>query len=214
MKKALLFDFDGTLFDSGPDFEAILNAMRVERGETPIDYAVLREVISEGSPKMIETIFQVSPGSEKHQALLDVFIQKYRIEMGRAGRLFAGVSDMLETIQAQDIPVGIVSNRKEDSLKKIVEIFQLPVSVLVGMDTVGKAKPEPEPLLHAAELLSMDPAECIFVGDHLIDIEAARRAKMESVLVSWGYRSPLLDLETWGAQHIIHQPEEIWTIYK
>jgi 2-phosphoglycolate phosphatase len=205
--KALLFDLDGTLIDSAPDFVSILNRLRAEEQKDPVDEVAVRAVLSEGSPKMIEVAFGYTIGSSEHQAVLSRLVSLYFEEMGKEGKLFSGVRELIDTIVHQKIPFGIVSNRKEISVQKAARIFDLKTDVLVGMDTVGKGKPDPAPLLHAASLLKIDPSEFLYVGDHLIDLTAARNAGMQSALVSWGYKAP--DMQSWEPDHRINKPEDV-----
>lgn len=73
-----------------------------------------------------------------------------------------------------------------------------------------KTKPHPEPLLHAARLLDVAPATCIYVGDDVRDIQAATAASMRSVAACYGYLGDGAPPEQWGADQLIQHPLELW----
>jgi pyrophosphatase PpaX len=66
------------------------------------------------------------------------------------------------------------------------------IDVVAGQDEVTHHKPHPEPLLYAARQLGVSPADCVYVGDATVDVEAARAAGMGAVAVTWGAGEPAL----------------------
>jgi phosphoglycolate phosphatase len=81
-------------------------------------------------------------------------------------------------------------------------------AVTVSGDTTAHTKPHPEPLLHAARALGLDPASCIYVGDDARDIAAGRAAGMQTVAAAYGYCADS-DPRSWQANALIHAPLEL-----
>jgi len=81
------------------------------------------------------------------------------------------------------------------------------VACVVCGDTTPHLKPNPAPLLHAAKELALAPHECVYLGDDLRDVRAARAAGMRSVAVGWGYGG---DVESWQADAVIGHPLELF----
>ena len=110
--RAVLFDLDGTLLDSAPDFVATCNAMLAERGRAPIDPAVLRPVVSKGSRAMVGAAFPDLDAAAR-DALIPEFLQRYEALIGQHAVLFDGVAGMLAALDDAGTVWGIVTNKPE-----------------------------------------------------------------------------------------------------
>ena len=73
-------------------------------------------------------------------------------------------------------------------------------------DSTPRAKPHPDPLLHAATLLELPASACLYVGDDLRDVQAARAAGMAVIVAAWGYLGDAGDPALWGADAVIDHP--------
>ena len=107
---------------------------------------------------------------------------------------------------------GIVTNKVTYLTKPIVAALGLEQScvVLVCGDTTAHAKPHPLPLLHAASAAGFETTRCIYVGDDLRDIQAARAAGMRSIAAAYGYCGPDHPVATWKADRDAASPEAVW----
>lgn len=187
--RAVLFDLDGTLLDSAPDFVATCDAMLLARGCAPVDPAQLRPVVSKGARAMVGTAFPELDGAER-DALIPEFLQRYEALIGQHAVLFDGVATMLDALESAGTVWGIVTNKPEYLARLILpqQGWEQRCAVLVGGDSLAERKPHPLPLLHAAAHMGIPPAECVYVGDDERDVLAARAAHMPSVAALWGYR--------------------------
>ena len=187
--KAVLFDLDGTLLDSAPDMLAAVNAMRAERDLAPMALAELRPHVSRGARAMLAAAFPQVDNAER-ESWVPAFLSHYERELGRHGQAFVGVEPMLAQLEAAGCRWGIVTNKPEYLAVQLLPLlgWQARCEVLIGGDTLAARKPDPLPLIVAAQRLGVDPAECVYVGDDERDIAAARAAGMPSVVALWGYR--------------------------
>ena len=201
---AVLFDLDGTLLDSAPDFVATLDAMLAERGRAPIDPAQLRPVVSKGSRAMVSAAFPELEAAER-DALIPEFLQRYEASIGQHAVLFDGVAGMLGALDEAGTVWGIVTNKPEYLARLILPQhgWQARCAVLVGGDSLPERKPHPLPLLHAAQAIGIAPWQCVYVGDDERDIIAARAAGMPSVAALWGYRLAEDDPASWNADVVL-----------
>ena len=208
--KLVLFDLDGTLLDSAPDFVATINALRIERGEPAISDAALRPHVSRGSRAMISVGFP-QLDAQAREALVPALLARYEQELARHGTPFDGVPALLDAIEAAGSRWGIVTNKPEYLTRLLLPLlgWETRCAVLVGGDTLPVNKPDPEPLLHAARLLGVDTEDCAYVGDDVRDIEAARAAAMHSVVALWGYRSADEDPASWLADTMAATPHDL-----
>ena len=208
--KGVLFDLDGTLLDSAPDFVATVNAMRAARGRGPIALDALRPHVSKGARAMTAAAFADVDAAER-DGWIPEFLDVYRGELGRHGRLFEGVATMLERLEAAGTPWGIVTNKPEGLAAALMPLlgWEQRCAVLIGGDTLAVRKPDPLPLLVAAERIGVAPRECVYVGDDERDIVAARAAGMPSIVALWGYRLAEDDPQAWGGDVLVDEPRRL-----
>ena len=208
--KAVLFDLDGTLVDSAPDFIAVVNRMRAQRGREAMPLADLRPVVSKGSRAMLAAAFP-DVAADEREAWVQEFLDLYEAELGLHGKPFEGVEAMLGTLEAHGTPWGIVTNKPEYLARKLMPLlgWESRCAVLIGGDTLPVRKPDPLPLLHAAEAIGVAAEDCIYAGDDERDILAARAAGMPSVVALWGYRLHEDDPFAWQGDVLVHEPAEL-----
>ena len=208
--EGVLFDLDGTLLDSAPDMLAVVNAMRLQRDLPEMTLAGIRSHVSRGGRAMITAAFP-EWGEDEVLAQVPEFLGIYQRIQGTHGAAFAGIQPLLQALQAGGTRWGIVTNKPEYLARELVPKFDWMQAsgVLVGGDSLPEKKPHPLPLLHAAQALQVDPARCVYVGDDLRDIQAARAAGMRSIAALWGYRLDHDDPRHWGADLLVQAPADL-----
>ena len=208
--KAVLFDFDGTLADTAADLSRALNHLRIARGLEKSPLEKLRPHASSGARGLIEAGLGILPDHPEFKALRESFLRHYEDEICVDTRLFPGMGELLAALEARGLRWGIVTNKSTNLTQMIVKALRLEgrAACVVCGDTTPHLKPNPASLLHAAGELALAPADCIYLGDDLRDVQAARAAGMRSVAVEWGYGS---GLEAWNANAIIAQPMDLIT---
>ncbi|HKO87757.1 MAG TPA: HAD-IA family hydrolase, partial [Burkholderiales bacterium] len=180
MIKAVLFDLDGTLADTAPDLAGALNILLREQGAPLIEFEKARPLTSIGARGMIKAGLGIEPLHPEFETLRDRYLQIYRDNICIDTRLFDGVPELLTALEAQKIAWGIVTNKHERFTAPLLKALQLDIraACVVCGDTTAHAKPHPDPLLHAAKLIGVAPRDCLYVGDDVRDIQAARAAGM------------------------------------
>ncbi|QER41194.1 HAD-IA family hydrolase [Acinetobacter suaedae] len=212
--KAVLFDLDGTLIDTAADFIRIIQQMCRDEQRPVIDAELIRTQVSEGARAMVKLVYPelelTDPIFLAHrQRFLDVYGDNIVVDTD----LFEGMYPLLEELEANQIPWGIVTNKPRGLSESLLAELKLTerCAVLVCPEDVSKTKPDPEPMYLAAKQLQIDPQEIIYVGDHPRDIDAGRHAEMYTILAAYGYL-PIEsrdDLNAWQADAIIHTVAEL-----
>ena len=205
---AILFDLDGTLADTAQDLGLTLNILRSGWGLAELPIETIRPQASNGVRGLLGLGFGLAPGDEGYDALRDAFLEVYLDNICNRTRLFDGMSELLEALGERGIAWGIVTNKPMRFTLPLVDALGLDARVVVGGDSCAHQKPHPEPLLHAAEKLSVSPGECIYLGDDRRDTEASLAAGMMSIVARYGYLGAG-GVETWGAHGGIDHPLEL-----
>ena len=208
--RAVLFDLDGTLLDTAPDMVGALNALRQERQLAPLSYAAIRSAVSHGAARVVKAGFP-DADPESQLQLQERFLEIYRGALSRETRLFPGMDAVLDELAGLKIKSGIVTNKAAWLTEPLLADLRLRArfACVVSGDTVAERKPHPLPLLHAAALAEVTPAECIYVGDAERDVQAAHRAGMPALVANYGYLRADENSTDWGAEGYLNQPVDL-----
>ncbi|EQM67558.1 N-acetylmuramic acid 6-phosphate phosphatase MupP [Pseudomonas tohonis] len=209
--RAVLFDMDGTLLDSAPDFIAVAQAMRVDRGLPALDDKLVRDQVSGGARAMVAAAFDMDPQAEGFETLRQEFLERYQAHCAVLTRPFDGIDALLQDIEKAHLIWGVVTNKPARYAEPIMQQLGLSErsAILICPDHVKNSKPDPEPLLLACSRLQLDPASVLFVGDDLRDIESGRAAGTRTAAVTYGYIHPDDNPSHWGADVVVDHPLEL-----
>ncbi|CAG9298233.1 phosphoglycolate phosphatase [Celerinatantimonas diazotrophica] len=193
--KAVAFDLDGTLIDSGPDLALAINLMLEELSRNSFDSAVVQGWVGNGVEVLIKRALS---GQQTIDPNLDDAL--YRDARARFDRLYAenlcintkpypGVSETLEALQAKQIPMAVVTNKPYPFTQALlVELgFDRYFDIVLGGESLPKRKPDPDPLQYVLEKRALEPSQMLMVGDSRNDILAAKAAGCPSYAVTYGY---------------------------
>lgn len=209
--RGVLFDLDGTLVDSAPDLGAAVNRMRGMRGLAPLTAVELRPHASHGARGLVGAGFGVTPDQPEFMPLRDEFLGFYAAALCVRTVLFPGVTALLDALDAAGLPWGIVTNKATRLTLPLLEALHLrqrPGCIVCG-DTTARAKPHPDPLLAAADMLAVLAADCVYVGDAERDVEAGNAAGMATLVARYGYIRQDEMPELWPARGQLASPLEL-----
>lgn len=210
MQGGVLFDLDGTLVDTAPDMVYALDALLAEEGRPSLAFERARGHVSHGSLGLVRIGFGEDIEPSRTARLRERFIELYAQRLCVDTRLFPGMSDVLETLEANGIPWGVVTNKPgflTDPLLRALGLNERARCVVSG-DTLAERKPHPAPLLHAAELCGLPGEKCIYIGDAERDISAGRAAGMRTYVANWGYIDARDKPVSWGADALLDSPAD------
>ena len=214
--KAVLFDLDGTLIDSAPDLGAAADKMRTDRGLPARPLADYRPMAGAGARGMLGVAFGMTPDHPEFDIYREEFFRNYEQRLTVHTDAFDGVPQLLQTLVRQGLTWGVVTNKSMRFTEPLTRAMPLFASAgaVVGGDSTPHAKPHPAPLLEAARLLGLAPAQCLYVGDDERDIVAGRAAGMPTVAALYGYLGSRQVVAEWGADAEIITPLDLLALLK
>jgi phosphoglycolate phosphatase len=187
----VVFDFDGTLATCPYDFQKMRRALLaavVEHGIDPAAVAELGllETIEAGAVLLGEDQLRAETFRTEAMARLGAI----EMEAAVLTRLLPGVVAALQRLRDAGYKLGIVTRNSVTAVKLIIGDAPLPFDAMLCREDVREPKPHPAHVLEMLRLLESTPALSLMVGDHPMDIEMGKAARMRTVAVPTGQSSP------------------------
>jgi 2-phosphoglycolate phosphatase len=207
VRKAVLFDIDGTILDANLSIRETMNRVLVEKGQPTFTKAELEGLI--GNPLRVILARKCNDA-----AVVEAMVPRYRDVYGESGwllaDLFPGIESLLRDLQANGVRTGIVTSKGQREAELLVadlgisDVFE----AIVGDDDVRPLKPDAAPVLEACRRLQVKPTEAVMVGDTRFDILAGKSAGAEAIGVLWGNGSRA-ELAAAGADELARDVREL-----
>jgi len=189
----ILIDLDGTLIDTVPDLAYAIDGMMSQldlpqRGEEKV-----RRWVGNGIERLVKRALLDSdegePDDKLFQSALHLFKVVYAECNGRHSTLFPGVREGLDWLKSQNAVLACITNKAEQFTTPLLKAFKIDqdFKLVISGDSLPKKKPDPLPLLHAAEFFKVEPHKALMLGDSINDVQAARAAGFQIICVSYGY---------------------------
>ena len=208
--RAVIFDLDGTLIDTADEFVVVVQALRAEHGRPEMDPQRIRASVSNGARALVSLGLDLPEESPQLEPQRLRLLELYSEVLGSTAKPYPGIVELLAELGRRGIGWGIATNKPRVYTEPLLQrlAMQPTAGSVVCPDDVSQRKPHPESLLRNCRDLGCTPAEAIYVGDHLRDIEAGKRAGMYTIAAGYGYIEPGDDPLSWGADaHARHSSE-------
>lgn len=193
LPRLVMFDLDGTLVDSVPDLAAAVDKALLALGRAPAGVERVRDWVGNGARVLLR---RALAGGLEHarvaeaeaEQALQLFMTAYA-ESHALTRVYPGVTQTLDWLRGQEIPLAIVTNKPERFVAPLLDEKGLGSYFrwIVGGDTLAQQKPDPAALLHVLRLARVEARQALFVGDSRNDVLAAKAAGVPCVALSYGY---------------------------
>jgi phosphoglycolate phosphatase len=211
MVSAVLFDLDGTLIDTAPEFIHIGLQLRNEAGLPPIDAKAIWHSVSNGAIGMVEAALEISADDPAFEHWRQRFLTLYETGLGNLSHPYPALPELVADLHKAGIAWGVVTNKLSRFALPLMNkmSFDPAAGAIVTPDHVELPKPDPESILLACEQLACEPTETLFIGDHLRDIEAGRGAGCFTIAAAYGYLAPQEVALSWQADAVAENSREL-----
>ena len=187
--KCFLFDLDGTLLDTAPEFLTCLNALLKKNKKELVTYDFVRNRVSDGVGRLIQDSFIIDENNSEFEGLRNDLLAEYQKNY-LLSKTFPGVDEFLNELSKNKIDWMIVTNKPKKFSQDICEKFEWQhnaKAIVSPEDVDGKRKPDPRSLNAALAKTTTKKEQSIYIGDNWRDIEAANNSGIDSALALYGY---------------------------
>ena len=200
----MLFDLDGTLIDTAPEFIHIGMQLRAEADLPPIDAKTIWHSVSNGAIGMVEAALEMPADDPAFEQWRQRFLTLYEAGLGDLSHPYPGLPELVAGLDKVGIAWGVVTNKLSRFALPLMSKmpFDPAAGAVVTPDHVDQPKPDPESMLLAREQVACNPAQTRLIGVNLRDIEAGRGAGCFTLAAAYGYLAPGEAASSWQADAV------------
>ena len=212
--KLVLIDLDGTLVNSVPDLACCIDQMMVQLGMPERGEEAVRGWVGNGLERLIKRALVNAmvgePDADLFLRAKPVFDALYRVNHSSHSYLYEGVLTGLNYLKRRAYRLGCVTNKASNFTHPLLKAMGIAdyFEVTICGDETPRIKPDPLPLLTAAERVGVDPTEVLMLGDSVSDVRAARAAGCQIICMSYGYNHGE-DIRSYGPDAVIDSMAEL-----
>lgn len=215
MKKAYIFDLDGTLVDSIPTISHFANQALIHYGFEPVEEEQYKLFLGEGSAKLVHRLLdsQGEDTAENFEKVHLMYNKTYDEDYLYLCKPYDGIVELIEELKKQQYTVAVLSNKPHSTTVKIIEALfgKGTFTKIYGQREGIPLKPDSQALQSILDELKLSKDECVYVGDTKTDMLTGKNADVYTVGVLWGFRDRA-ELEEYHADYIISSPKELLEI--
>lgn len=208
MKRAVIFDLDGTLLNTLGDLAASVNFALRSCGYPGRSIDEVRTFIGNGVIMLMHRSVPKGTNAEDEKKCFEKFRAHYLAHMEDTTAPYEGVNGLISALGAKGIGTAVVSNKLDAAVKGLCKKHFPLLTCAFGVTQESERKPSAANVNKALSLLGVSSEEALYVGDSEVDVQTAQNAGLDMVGVTWGYRSRKLLLSS-GAKVLVDRPEEI-----
>ena len=191
MIKLILFDLDGTLIDSLEDLADAVNHALGLRGFPLHSVAEYRRMVGHGVRNLVKQALPEGADDALVDSALSDFKAYYQAHIDVHTRPYPGIPELLTDLQARGVQLAVASNKFQEGTEYLIQRF-FPGNrfvAILGNRPGAPLKPDPEIVQEVLRKADVQPADALLVGDSPTDMKTAANGGIESIAVTWGYRT-------------------------
>jgi len=209
--KAIIWDLDGTILDTLEDLKDAVNYALRENGFPERSLAEVRQFVGNGILKLINRSLPEVVSEEDVENTYNIFTSYYKDHCADNTKPYDGIIELIRNLKTLGIKNAVVSNKADYAVTELCEHYFMGLfDVHIGeMENKGiRKKPAPDMVELALQKLGVDKNDAVYIGDSDVDIVTAKNSGLDSIAVTWGFRSRDFLIEH-GATTLVDTPEDI-----
>ena len=207
-----VFDMDGTILDTLRDLMSSANYALEKNAFPPRTLEEVRQFVGNGIHKLVERAVPAGTRAEDVEAVFADFGEHYREHNLDTTRPYEGIVELLGKLQAAGLQLAVVSNKVDYAVKELSEkFFPGLFDMAIGEKPGVAKKPAPDAVNEVLKTLDVPREQAVYIGDSEVDIQTARNAGLDELIVTWGFRDPAF-LAAQGAKKLVNSPEELYKL--
>lgn len=206
-----IFDLDGTLLNSLEDLCNSCNHTLTAHGFPTHPLDAYRYFVGDGMAMLIERVLPEPARTDEVKAVIyREFLDHYQIHKMDRTAPYAGIVEVLETLQRRGDQLAVASNKAQEAMGELMRHYfpTVTFAAALGKRPGVPVKPAPDIVRDIMEIAAATPEQTWYIGDTATDMRTAANAGLRKVGVLWGFRDRA-ELEAAGADIIISEPREI-----
>lgn len=204
-----VFDLDGTILDTLEDLADSLNHALKKAGCQERTLEEVRSFVGNGMRMLVERALPQGEDEQTVQMVLAELKADYKRHCADKTKPYQGILELLEALKDAGYRLAVVSNKADYAVQILCrQYFEGIFDLTVGEREGIQKKPAPDAVDAVLEELQIKKENAVYIGDSEVDILTAKNAKMESILVGWGFRGASF-LQECGAETIVTTVKEL-----
>ena len=210
MKKAVIFDLDGTLLNTIDDLGDSVNYVLKKHNYPTFSIEEYKYKVGNGMRKLIErSLPENKRNDETIEQILAEFMAYYSEHKMDKTAPYDNIEQLLKTLKQKGVKTAVVTNKAHISAKPLMdEVFPDLFDAVIGQKEGVPTKPDPTSVFAVLKELGVSADECLYLGDSGVDMQTAKNAGIFGIGVLWGFRKADELIEN-GAKKLIGKPQEL-----
>ncbi len=214
MKKLVIFDLDGTLLNTIEDLGNAANYALSRNGYPTHSLASYPFFVGNGVRNLIR---KALPDDARTDSIIDSLLKDFKEYYNEHNtdctKPYDGIVELLRELQNNGVKMAVASNKYQQATEKIIASYfgDIDFVAVYGQRDGVNVKPDPSVVFSILADAKVPKSDVLYVGDSGVDMETARRACVDSVGVTWGFRSEK-ELNEYHADRIVNKVSDIFDI--
>lgn len=211
MYDTVIFDLDGTLLDTLEDLTDAVNFCLNKYGYNVRSKKEIRSFVGNGIYVLMKRALPGDIDEESFEKVFLEFREYYTSHCRIKTKPYEGIEELLTSLDLYGYKMAVVSNKNDAAVKELCKYyFEDVINLSIGEKEGIRKKPAPDTVNEAMKIIGSVREKTLYVGDSEVDKETADNAKVDCMLVDWGFRDrdKLLKL---NPKYIINRPEDLLT---
>lgn len=209
MKKAILFDLDGTLLNTLTDLTNSINYMLNHFNFKTLSEDEVRRLLGNGAKQLVELAIGQKVSKTDFETYYNFYDAYYQAHSEDTTAPYEGIPQVLEGLKKKGYRMAVISNKQDWAVKQLIEkIFPGQFEVALGVTEDGIKKPDPRMIEKVLQAMNLKSSEAYMIGDSEADIETGKNANMEVIACLWGFRD-MKDLAPLKPEFIVGKPYDV-----